>query len=226
MSKPTIIIQSGFRDRGVTALVGRTPYLFRQKAELMEGEVPLGSVEWVEEILGRTVTPDYFPEFLHGHIHRTWRTDTKWPVGERCFIKPSHRHKAWKAEVYSGHGDISDKSGPYLISEVSRFRNEYRYYVANGKVLSGWWYWGDSQCEEQVHEDPEVIPDAPILPDIAWPRDYCGAVDFGELWDTGEIALIEANAPFSCGWYGESSHIQDYITFLVAGWRHILSTTT
>lgn len=213
-------IQPHYQDRGVTAVASLCTTRICKDGKLQDGEVPLGSVEWTQKILGRLVEPDYFPDFLKDHIHRkVWRAD-KWPIGTRCFIKPAKGHKLWKAKVYSGRGYAGKKPGPYLCSEVVRFRNEYRYYVSDGKVLSGWWYWGDSQDTEQQHEG-DMPPDAPQLAAIEFPDGYCGAVDFGELWETGELALIEANAPFSCGWYGDHKHVMDYVEFLSKGWEYL-----
>lgn len=213
-------IQSGYSDRGVTAICSTRPYRICKDGKILPEETPLGSVEWIEKIIGHRVVPDYFPAFLSHLLYRkTWVTDS-WPLGKRCFIKPAYKHKAWKANVYSGRGYAGKRKGPYICSEVARFRNEFRYYVANGKVLSGWWYWGDSLDDQQRHDGSEP-PDAPALPEIDWPSDYCGAVDFGVLWETGELALIEANAPFSCGWYGVDS--EHYAQFLESGWQFVKS---
>lgn len=212
-------IQSGYQDRGVGAVIQNYQYRICRDTCIHEGEIPLGSVEWVEKILGRTVTPDYHPEFLKHLLFRKIRISEDWPLGHPCFIKPAYRHKAWKARIYSGRGYRGKKKGPYLISEIVRFRNEWRYYVANGKVVASGWYWGDSQDEQQRHEGQEP-PDAPEL-NVEWPEGFCGAVDMGELWDTGQIALIENNSPFSCGWYGENG--KDYCSFLKCGWDWLKS---
>lgn len=196
------------------------PYRVCKDGKVSGDEVPLGSVEWTEKVLGRPIVPDFHPEFLsHLLFRKTWASDS-WPLGKRCFIKPCYRHKAWKAKAYSGRGYSGKKRGPYLCSEIVRFRNEFRYYVADGKVLSGWWYWGDSQDTEQRHEGDQ-IPDAPAL-SVDWPDGYCGAVDFGTLWDTGELALIEANSAFACGWYGENP--EHYTWFLESGWKYLNKT--
>jgi len=210
-------IQSGYWDRGVEALCRNFPYRIAKFPAIEPDEIPLGSVEWVEILLGRHVKPDYHPTFLSHLLLRKTRMQDEWPLGHPCFIKPAYRHKEWKAKIYSGRGYKGKKKGPYLISEIVRFRNEYRYYVANGKILSGWWYWGDSQDDQQRHEGSE-IPEAPIL-DTQFPETFCGAVDMGELWETGQLALIESNAPFSCGWYGEQDQSMDYCLFLQAGWK-------
>jgi hypothetical protein len=214
------VIQSGYHDRGVTAVASLHPYRISKSHLIEPHEVPLGSVEWTQKVLGRNITPDYFPKFLSPFFHRKIWSSDKWPVGTRCFIKPSYSHKAWRAKIYSGRGYAGKRKGPYICSEVIRFRNEWRYYVCDGVVLSGWWYWGDSQDSEQHHLGSSP-PGAPSLPRIDWPAGYCGAVDFGEMWDTGELALIEVNAPFSCGWYGEQKFASHYCDFLAVGWGYL-----
>lgn len=60
-------------------------------------------------------------------------------------------------------------------------------------------------------------PDAPEL-HIEIPADYCGALDFGML-PTGELALIEANSPYACGWYGKKHEL--YVDWLIKGWKYL-----
>jgi len=232
------VIQQEYSDRGVLAIY-QSGYNWRksQKPEIEDDEIPLGSVDWIEKILGKVIKPSYFPDFLKEHLYRKiWFTDT-WPKTIRpLFIKPADKHKKWAAKIIYSSGYQNKKPGPYCVSEVVRFRNEYRYYIANGKILSGWWYWGDSNDKEQYQthsldtmkfiERGVNPPDAPLLPNsIVWPTNYCGAVDFGELWSDGRITLIEANAPFSCGWYGEQTNFADYCEFLQAGWKNLSCKT-
>jgi hypothetical protein len=64
-----------------------------------------------------------------------------------------------------------------LFSSVVKFTQEWRYYIANGKVLTTGWYDGDNE--------DEIAPEL----NVNYPSGYCGAVDFGRL-ETGEIALV------------------------------------
>jgi len=149
--------------------------------------VPCGTVKWCEKFLPKEKTvPDYYPEFLKEHLHRkVWRAD-KWPLGARVFIKPADRHKRFDGFITSG-GYRKKKKGPYWCSEVVTFMNEWRYYVSDGKVMIAEWYQGD-----EVNE-----PDPPRL-EFDLPDNFCGALDFGTL-KTGQLALVEANAPYACG---------------------------
>jgi hypothetical protein len=167
--------------------------------------VPSGSVEWCLKSLNQPVVPDYYPEWLSAHLYRkVWKADT-WPL-KKVFIKPSDRDKRFTGFVTSGTYR-KKKKPPFWCSEIVRFENEWRYYISNGEILCGEWYWGD-----EVN-----TPNAPEL-NIDIPPKYCGAIDFGRL-TTGELALVEANTSFACGWYGEEDGL--YMKWLVDGWAYI-----
>jgi hypothetical protein len=178
---------------------------FRQIPALF---VPSGNVDYCQNILNKVITPDYYPDFLKDYLYRkVYRTDS-WSVGQRLFIKPADKYKRFTGFI-TNRGYKGKKHGPYWCSDVVKFENEWRYYVANGLVLSAEWYSGD-----EVN-----TPDAPIL-NIRLPLTYCGALDFGML-STGELALVESQHPFACGWYGKD-HIK-YVEWLVQGWKYMLS---
>jgi hypothetical protein len=176
------------------------------------GEIPVGSVEFVEELLGRNFIPDYYPFFLKNHLHRkVWYSEDK--LDRSCFVKPADRHKRFEAQIsddrkrpigYGGGVATGIWVGPYWHSEVVSFKEEWRHYVANGKVLAAYWYLG----EEKEIDSPEL--------NIDWPQDFCGAVDFGRL-TSGELALVENNLPYACGWYGPYSEGKIYGEWLKAG---------
>lgn len=192
------------------AAILHTEYLYRsfnKPEDVPEGFIPAGTVEWCEKFLPvEKATPDYYPEFLESYLYRkVWRTD-KWPFSPGIFIKPADRHKRFTGFITLG-GYRKKKKPPYWCSEVVHFENEWRYYIADGKVLTGEWYSGDDVN----------TPDAPSL-DIPIPEGYCGAVDFGML-KTGELALVEANSPYACGWYGKDHKL--YIEWLIKGWKYL-----
>jgi len=184
------------------------PYKLCVKSEeVPEGYVPVGSVEWCEKFLSAEKTvPDYYPEFLSEYLYRkVWKTD-KWPLGQKVFIKPADKHKRYTGFVTSGRYN-KKKRGPNWCSEIVKFTNEWRYYVADGKILTGEWYDGD-----QIN-----TPDAPELT-VKIPEGYCGAIDFGYL-TTGELALVEANSPYACGWYGKDHKL--FVEWLIKGWQYL-----
>jgi hypothetical protein len=157
--------------------------------------------------LGKIVKPDYYPSFLQEHLHRkVWQTND-WPLGKKVFIKPSDKYKRFNGFVTNG-GYKGKKKAPYWCSDVISFVNEWRYYIANGEILTGEWYLGD-----EIN-----TPDAPELK-ITIPKDYCGAVDFG-ITTEGNMCLVEANHPFACGWYGKEH--EKYAKWIVEGWKYMI----
>jgi hypothetical protein len=180
---------------------------FNTPEEVPKDFIPAGTVDWCDQFLSKDRTvPDYYPDFLTPYLYRkVWKTD-EWPLNQKIFIKPSNKHKRFNGFITSGNYR-KKKKPPYWCSEVVHFENEWRYYVADGKILTGEWYSGD-----EVN-----TPEAPTL-EISIPEDYCGALDFGRL-RTGELALVEANSPYACGWYGKDHKL--YIDWLIKGWNYM-----
>lgn len=177
---------------------GHTYKIYNNHKDVPEGSCPIGTVEWCEKVYDYSFTPDHYPEFLKHRLLREIWYDTKWPQQEGLFVKPAYRYKAWDAKI-TRSGYSGKKKGPYWISEQVEFTCEWRYYIANGKVLFGEWYDG---IEEE---------DCPPFPsDISIPDTYCGVIDLGRIKDRG-IALVEANHPYAVGWYGKSDNIQSKI---------------
>lgn len=177
----------------------------RKPSECPSDAIPVGNVPWVSEVLGRNVTPDYYPDFLQSWIHRKIWQAQKWPHFHRVFVKPADCHKRFTGFVTNGTWK-GRKRGPLWCSEVVQFVSEWRYYVANGRVIAAKWGSG-VECE-------------PPHLEIKWPMDYCAAVDFGSF-ENGKIALIEANSPFACGWYGPMGEGAVYAQWLSAGWEYM-----
>lgn len=170
--------------------------------------VPSGTVAWVSEVFGRVVKPDYYPSFLSSWLKRNVWLTYEWPL-ETVFVKPARQHKLFNGGVSTKIKRQKDKKGPFWCSDIVHFKNEWRYYVSYGKVLTAEWYLGKDENKA-----------APTL-NIAWPENWCGAADFGEL-DNGDIALVEANAPFACGWYGKQNLL--YAQFITEGWKWLTTT--
>jgi len=204
---------NSFSNKEETAIItycaiNKIPWkLCNRPEDVPEGYIPSGNVDWCEKFLPKEKTvPNYYPEFLKDYLfRRVWWTD-HWPLGERVFIKPADRHKRFTGLLTTG-GYRKKKKGPYWCSEIVKFTNEWRYYVAEGKILTGEWYDGD-----EVN-----TPDAPAL-NIEIPETYHGTLDFGTL-TTGELALVEAHPPYACGWYGKDHKL--YVEWLVKGWKYL-----
>lgn len=197
------------------AIIHDIPYKFcKNKEDIPVGYIPVGSVEFVSNSINNSnIIPDYYPLFLNEYLHRkVWKTN-KWPsdIDHPVFIKPSDRYKRFNGFVVSDK--CKKRRGPFWCSDVVNFINEWRYYISNSMVVAAEWYKGD-----EINE-----PDAPQLNNIKFPTEnYCAALDFGEF-ETGEFALIEAQAPFACGWYGKDYKI--YSEWIINGWNYISKST-
>ena len=173
-----------------------------------EDYVPSGGVEWCLKSLGKKVIPNYFPDFLRDHLYRNvWKTD-KWPLGKKVFIKPAEHYKKFTGFITTGTYS-KKKKGPFWCSDVVKFVNEWRYYVTNGKIVCGEWYWGD-------HENTPPAPEFTIN----IPESFSGTLDFG-MTNKNDFALIEAHHPFACGWYGKQHEL--YVQWLIDGWKYMVN---
>lgn len=184
-----------------------------------EGEIPVGSVEFVENILGYNPTPNYYPSFLEKYFHREirWQESLNSITEEdSCFfIKPADKNKRFESRIACYYDQFepnfrSWQTGPYWFSDIVHFKEEWRYYIANGEQLAAYWYKG----EEREIEAPEL--------NIKWPKNFCGAVDFGRLYNE-KLTLVENNFPYACGWYGSYSEGKIYGEWLEKGWNYVLT---
>jgi len=159
--------------------------------------------------IGEKVVPDYFPGFMEKFVTRkVWR-EQKWPL-RKVFIKPADVHKRFDGFATHGtHGTYSKKKrGPFWCSEIVTFTDEWRYYVADGRLLCAHWYMGRSA------DLPEPPPAPPLS--VEFPADWCGTVDLGTLPD-GRLELVEAHPPFAVGWYGDDE--AEFAEFTIKGWK-------
>lgn len=157
----------------------------------------IGSVEFLEAAIGQRI-PNFYPDWTKSAWHRKIVIFDDAPY----FVKGISRYK--NQGPFSGEPFIDYVA----VSERVRFVDEWRYYVANGKVLCSWWYKGDD-------DDCDKCPNGPELPfDI--PAEFCGAIDMG-LRVNGELALVEVQHPYAIGWYGEMSQSDLYFKFMLEG---------
>lgn len=214
-------IQSGYQGKEVGSLLFNYPKeSFSYSAiEEWSGQPIVGSVEFVEEMIG-SKSPNYYPNFLQDFWKREiWYMEGLYSLEDEdcCFIKPLDRHKRFESRIVSGYDKYipafySWQNGPYWASDIVHFKEEWRYYVAQGEVLAAHWYQG---------KEEEIEAPFSFLKLIDWPEDFCGAVDFGRL-DNGEIALVENNLPYACGWYGPHSEGRAYGEWLEKSWSYVL----
>lgn len=198
-------IQKGYSGRealAIRASAGSLGCGFVHSDVALEGMIPIGSVEFCLPVFGLHERL-FIPDFLSSMMNRGWGTLLGTDrLDEASFVKDLTEWKSdWKSGVYPAGAVIPD--GFWLVSEPVSFIQEWRYYVAGGEVLTTGWYMGEDEDEP-----------APLI-NVAWPSDFSGAVDFGRLPD-GRMALVEAHAPFACGWYGEG--LKDYALWMAAAW--------
>lgn len=201
----TLVIEPGYYGREMIAAItarGKGECEIVRPDQINESTIPIGSVDFCAPFYGNHRV-DFYPDFLRNHLHR----DIAHSVGGFHPLLPVFVKDAtcWKsltpASVYPVHKEIP--LGNYLLSDVVIFADEWRYYVAQGRIYASGWYRGFA-----FEETPPAI-------DVAFPQNFSGSVDFGRL-STGEIALVEAHAPFACGWYGDNH--SKYIQWLADSW--------
>ena len=172
--------------------------------------IPSGSVEWCTNSLGYIPIPNYYPDWCAHLLYRNVWKSNEWEF-KRVFCKPADKHKRFTG--FKTFGTYKKKKKPpFWYSDIVEFKDEYRYYVSNGKIIFADWYWNEQNRDGEIIEPP--------LLDLDIPKGWCGTIDMGYL-STGEFALIECHPPFSCGWYGGSKNIEIYMQWLVDGWIYL-----
>jgi len=187
---------------------------YKEKSDFIENAIPIGTVDFVQNFYGKNFIPDYYPEFLNKFISRKiWQANIL-PL-KNVFAKPADKYKRFEGKILQrfvrGAPEAiwqEENRGPYYLSEIVKFAEEWRIYVANGEVIGSYYYVG----EEDKY---------PPIVDTIWEKDFCGAVDFG-LFDN-KIELIESHHPFACGWYGGFSEGEKYIDWIITGHNFLLA---
>ena len=222
MSNHTFIIQQeqiGSRESIALKLLGTYPVIHHKNTDRVQQDyVYVGDVPFVEKIIGGR-RPDYYPEWTRQAWHREIGPHIENGTRDKLFIKPADRYKSFTGKVEDVSKLAPDFFNFYydvVMSDVVNFVNEWRYYIADGKILTSWWYQGDDMvCETDPHGPSELPFDIP--------EDFCGAIDMGML-DTGEFALVEVQHPYAIGWYGDHSDSDAYAEFLIKGWKYLQKT--
>ena len=201
-----IAVQPNYSGRELLAVI-QSGHEFYKGEPTDPTHTVVGTVEWCEKFLEPVPVPNYYPKWAEHLLFRdTWETDD-WPLGKRVFIKPSDAYKRFDGFV-TNKGYKGKRRGAYVCSEVVDFAMEWRYYIAAGKVLASGWYdgLGEDQPPPNVTEFPENV---------------YGAVDLGWMI-TGELAIVEYQHPYACGWYGESEDHDKYVEWLELGWKWLM----
>jgi hypothetical protein len=191
--------------------------------DVPDGWIPVGTIEWFLRCTGLDIkasgnNPDYadnYPSFLKPYLNRDVFIRDKWP-DYKVFIKPSDRLKRFNGFITDGTYKHKKKP-PFFISDIVSFKDEWRYYISDGKVVGTGWYAGES---ESSMEEPEY-PDISCL-HIDYPAGWFGSIDFG-IEATKGLTLIEAHPPFSVGNYlGLDSEV--YAEWLIDGYSYLIKT--
>jgi hypothetical protein len=184
-------------------------YQFTNKAQ--PETIPVGTVEFCAPLMGvEPLLKSFFPEFLQDYVSRflilieVLETDAQ-HLAFDAFVKSATEWKGAQATSLFEKETLL-KPGIWWLSEPVQFINEWRYYVADGDLVTAAWYSGKDQ------ESP-----APPL-SVCWPKGFSGAVDFGELQD-GRLELVEAHAPYGCGWYGDSADNELFTIWQALAWE-------
>lgn len=174
--------------------------------EAKEGLAPVGCVEFCEPVFGvQPEIKDFYPSFLSEYRTRlTYITGGGHCLPYNRFVKCATKWKCDQMSQILQAGTILF-SGLWLVSSIVHFVQEWRYYVADGELITTGWYDGIDEDEPA----PEI--------DVDWPAGFSGAVDFGRL-DNGRIELVETHAPFGCGWYGEDPEL--FAIWQAVAWEH------
>jgi hypothetical protein len=170
----------------------------------IDGFIPVGTVEYCAPVFGKEPKiKNFYPDFLANYITREINLVCSQTSSDCFFAKNATE---WKSDHPKFVKEVSGES-LWWVSDLVRFTQEWRYYIADGCLITAGWYDGDNQDEP-----------APQL-DIKWPSGFSGAVDFGRL-SSGQIELVEAHAPYGCGWYGETRENELYALWLYESWNH------
>lgn len=167
--------------------------------------IAVGSVDYCLKILPKQAEIiNFYPKFLSGYFGRNIRLASREDISPGKFVKSAQTFKSDFTGIVTDSSVHSLKDGHYWISDVVEFKNEWRYYVAKGDVITTEWYDGDDEDKP-----------APSI-NVNWPENFSGAVDFGE--SDGKILLVESHPSFACGWYGEKAN--DYAYWLITSWKN------
>lgn len=146
------------------------------------GTIPIGDVDFCEQVLNNRLFNypiDFYPDFLSSYISRKigysafgFVEASQYKSSRRLFIKPA---KIWKSDFTSRVVEPNEEVPLdwYYWSEVVDFVQEWRYYVADGKVITSGWYAGNDEDEE-----------SPTI-NISYPTSFVGRLILGG-WRMGD----------------------------------------
>ena len=209
------------------------------KESLLEGALPIGSVEYVREamrIIGVKEPENLsYPEALSHVLHReVFITSVEKARVNKWFVKPCQTKK-FTGFVFDPNQRIEelelDTQEQYYYflamkpeervwaSEPVKFLGEWRVYIENAQIIGQARY--DPDGEDEVKEPEKEWVEQAIKD---WekeglaPKAY--AMDVGRL-ENQKLALVEVNDGWALGLYGKSMDAKKYIHFLNTRWKEI-----
>lgn len=183
-----------------------------------------GSTMYCESAFGRSVRPDFYPDWTKPIWNRdiiriTAGDETEVQLYNQKFVKPSTWYKEDDGPflTYPNQSLSLNEGRIYYVSDVVEFEHEWRLLVINGQVVDCSYYLG-------LSDQDEVLPTLPVRDldrvQSLIPAGWHGTIDVG-ITDRGQLCLVEAHHPYSIGWYGDSPQV--YYDFVVEGWKYMLS---
>lgn len=203
-------------------------------SHLLNGYMPVGSVEYVRECMelaGIAVpSAESYPKPLARFLHRkVWRS--RGLPKMRAFIKPAQTCKLFTGfvydpgksrEAYTPHDQEQlDRvlrlpvDVPLYVSEEVVWVSEWRYYIQRGQLIGQGRY--DIDGAEKAPQPSVAVLRACV---DAMGRDKVMAIDLGVL-STGQTALVEATDAWAVGLYGRALEPRQYLAFLSSRWAQI-----
>lgn len=204
---------------------------------LLQGAVPVGSVEYVREgmrLAGiREPANLSYPSGCESYLLRSvWRTPAADALAmkQTRFIKPTDT-KGFTGFVLGSAGlplsehdmeqlsalQALDAATPVWVSDPVVWVSEFRYYISQGSILG---YARYDQGDDDDVPEPDMAIVARCIRDLAIEHPY--ALDMGVL-ASGQTALVEVNDAFAIGLYQGALKPLQYAEFLANRWAFLVS---
>jgi hypothetical protein len=175
--------------------------------------------------------PNYHPDWCKSLLNRKTWIFIGYPHGSmfenrnEIYVKPARCVKQFDARLVSRNDvDSLNKYRSFYCSEsiTGGFKEEYRYYVANGVVINQFCY---KTNDTNVDHSDIAAPLFHEITDVIIPSDFTGTVDLAIGAKDGKIYLVETHEPYSIGWYGDIDikSVEQYVNFLSIGWSYLTS---
>ena len=179
--------------------------LDKDSIPLEDSCIPVGSIEYVETIMGKHIKPTNIPiqlrekQFTDRYVADINREELNEYLNnyKELFVKDSERVKGMEPMVARYGRELGNLSSKLFISEVINIKAEWRVFVFRGEVLD---------CKQYLGKYTDE-PDYALINKMVstWKKSPTAyTLDVG-LLDNGKTVIIEAHNFISCGLYGFNS---------------------